>query len=385
MVIAILGRQPKLGLAELEAVYGAEAVQPLGDQAAIVQATQVDGKLLGSVLKLAKPLTELPFISWQQLTQYCVDALPEHLDYLPEGKVKLGLSVYGLRVTPQQLFRSGLELKKAGRAAKRSVRVVPANEAALNSAQVLHNQLTSTLGMELLFIKHGAKTWLAQTTWVQDVDDYSRRDFGRPKRDARVGMLPPKLAQIMLNLAGTKPGERVLDPFCGTGVVLQEAQLMGCDVYGTDLEPRMIDYSRDNLEWAMITYNLHTKKLLGIADATKYSWERPIDHVVCETYLGQPLSGLPSPDKLSQIIQDCDTIISKFLKNLRPQLKPGTKLCVAVPAWYGGRSFKHLSLLDHLEEIGYNRSRLTHASWDDLVYHRSDQIVARELLVLTVN
>jgi hypothetical protein len=36
---------------------------------------------------------------------------------------------------------------------------------------------------------------------VQDIDAYAERDFERPMRDAFVGMLPPKLAQIMLNLA----------------------------------------------------------------------------------------------------------------------------------------------------------------------------------------
>ncbi len=31
--------------------------------------------------------------------------------------------------------------------------------------------------------------------------------------------------------------------------MLQEALLMGYEVYGTDLEPRMIDYSQANLGW----------------------------------------------------------------------------------------------------------------------------------------
>lgn len=68
------------------------------------------------------------------------------------------------------------------------------------------------------------------------------RDYGRPARDARVGMLPPKLAQIMLNLSvkDEKSGT-VLDPFCGTGVLLQEAALAGFDFIGSDIEPRMVE------------------------------------------------------------------------------------------------------------------------------------------------
>ncbi len=384
MVIAILGRQPKLGLAELESLYDVSAVQPLGDHAALLNVDNVDGQLLGGTIKLAKPLIELPYTDWSKLSAYCARVLPDHLGYLPEGKLKLGLSVYGLPVTSPQLFRSGLELKKVCRLSKRSVRIVPATGTVLNSAQVLHNQMTGSLGMELNFIKNGTKTWLAQTTWVQDIDDYSRRDYGRPRRDAFVGMLPPKLAQIMLHLANVQLGDRVLDPFCGTGVVLQEAALMGCEVSGADIDERMVAFSRENLTWLQDIYKIKIYPQLEVADATKTTWQAPIGHIVCETYLGQPLSGLPKPEKLSEIKNDCNTIIGKFLNNLHRQLKAGSRLCVAVPAWQVGLRLHHLPLLDRLEEIGYNRLRFKHASWDDLVYHREGQIVARELLVLEV-
>ena len=84
---------------------------------------------------------------------------------------------------------------------------------------------------------------------MQDIESYTKRDRERPKRDAKVGMLPPKLAQIIINLAaGQLPeeklqnicdiplgepiprrllGQTVLDPFCGTGVILQEASADG--------------------------------------------------------------------------------------------------------------------------------------------------------------
>jgi tRNA (guanine10-N2)-dimethyltransferase len=384
MKIAILGRQPKLGLAELESLYGPDQIQPLENQAALINTEAVETARLGSCLKIARPIAEIPTTNWNKLTQYCAQEIPKLINPIPEGKIKFGLSVYGLPVSTQQLFRSGLELKKIFKAQKRSVRIIPATSLALNSAQVLHNQMTGPLGLELLFIKNGSKTWLAQNTWVQDVDDYSRRDFGRPKRDAKVGMLPPKLAQIMINLAGTTTSQRILDPFCGTGVVLQEAALLGCSVYGTDIEQRMIEFSHTNLDWLADIYKIKVNSKLEVADATKTIWETPIDHVVCETYLGQALSGLPSPEKLNLIKTDCNTIISKFLVNLHRQLKTGTRICVAVPAWQTSSRMLHLPLLDRLEEMGYNRLRFKHASWDDLVYHREDQIVARELLVLEV-
>lgn len=383
-LVCILGRQAKLCLSELESVYGAENIKPLGETAALVDAviSAEDHLRLGGTIKVAKLLTELPSTNWADLVQYCEKTLPEHLGYLPEGKLKFGLSVYGISVKPQTLQNSGLALKKVIKAAGRSVRVVPNTGPDLNSAQVMHNQLTSALGMELLFIKNGNKTVLAQTTSVQDIDDYAARDFHRPARDAFIGMLPPKLAQIMINLAKPAPGARILDPFCGTGVVLLESVLMRHPVYGTDINQRMVKATRDNLAWIRDRYNMTFDFFVEVADATKHIWQQPVNTVVGETFLGQPLSGLPKPEKLDEIVDGCNTLVTKFLQNLHPQLAANTRICIAVPAWHTKNGFKHLPVVDQLEKIGYNRVSFTHAATTDLLYHRADQIVARELLVL---
>lgn len=381
MQLAILGRQSKLALAELESLLGAQNVQPLGREAALVNGS-VEPSRLGGVMRLATPIAELPTTNWYQIAGLLETQLPALLADMPEGKIKIGMSALGLNVGEKQLFATGLSLKKAARANGYSVRIVPNTSAELNSAQVLRNQLTGDLGIELLLVKNGSKTNLARTTWVQDVDAYANRDFGRPHRDAFVGMLPPKLAQTMLNLAKVEPGARVLDPFCGTGVVLQEAALLGCGVYGTDLNERMVKYTRDNLAWLSEAYKTTFDIYFETADATNHTWRPPLQSIVCETYLGQPLSGLPKPEKLTEIIRDCNTIISKFLRNLHGQLTPGTRCTIAIPAWRANNSFKHLELLDHLEDLGYNRVRFQHANDEDLIYHREDQIVARQLLVL---
>lgn len=381
-MIAILGRQPKIGLAELESLFG--KVKPIGDSAALIAQNKVALKHLGGTIKLARPLTELQTTDWSKISDYLIKNLPEHLDHLPSGKIKLGISVYGVKLKPHNIFKTGLELKKIARSQRRSLRFIPASKTALNSAQVMHNQLISPLGMELCVIKDGPKTWLAQTTEVQDVDDYARRDYGRPKRDAFVGMLPPKLAQQMLNMAQVTQRQNVLDPFCGTGVVLQEAALIGCNIYGSDISEKMISYSQENLDWLAESYNIKINSRLEAADATTTRWPQPIDHVVCETYLGQPLSGLPNPDKLDQIIGNCNLITEKFLKNLRSQVPKSTRHCIAVPAWRTKNGFRHLPALDHLENLGYNRIKFEHSDWRHLIYHREDQIVARELLVLSV-
>lgn len=406
--VLILGRQPALGLAELESLYGPAKVTPAGSSAALLDADPdvVGFARLGSSMKLGRYLARIDGTDWQKVEQYLRKHLPRLIRDVPEGKFKLGISAYGLQATPSRINATALTLKKAIRSAsggERSVRIVPNKESELNAAQVLHNGLTTPTGWELLLIRDGNGTLLARTTAVQDIDAYAARDQGRPKRDARVGMLPPKLAQTIVNLAAgpadadADSRRTVLDPFCGTGVVLQEALLMGYDVYGTDLEPRMVDYSRANLDWlaqkimpaldaAATTPTLAADLAARLepGDATAHSWQPVPDFVACEGYLGQPFGTLPTPEKLEQVRSGCNLILRKFLQNIGRQLPSGTRLCLAVPAWQRAQGeYVHLPALDRLEELGYNRLSFEHVRNSDLVYARADQIVARELLVLT--
>lgn len=385
----ILGRQPALGLVELESVFGAECVHPVGNEAALldIDAEDTDLGRFGGSIKLCSVLGTFDSSRWPDLQQQVVRKLPDHMSEIPEGKLQLGISAYGISVNPQQLLATGLSLKKSLRNAGRSVRLIPNQSNALNSAQVLHNHLTGPTGFELVLVRDGNQTIYARTIAEQDIESYTIRDRGRPRRDARVGMLPPKLAQILINLAGgtSKPaGIRLLDPFCGTGVVLQEALLLGYNVYGTDLETRMIDYSRANLEWLEQQFKFSGTYDLAVGDATSFRWQPPIDRVACETYLGQPFNSYPNPEKLEQVRKTCNTIIEKFLTNISSQLAPDARLCLAIPAWQQKpNQFVHLSVLDHLEKLGYNRVSFEHARDQELIYSRDDQVVARELLVIT--
>ncbi len=385
--IMILGRQPAIGLAELESLYGGENMRAVEKHAAVVEGA-VDFGRIGGSSKSAKQLATLETNHWGEIQKHLENNVPKHLKHFGEGKLRIGLSAYGFAVSPQRIIATGLNLKKAIRASGRSVRLVPNNEPALNSAQVIHNKLTEPLGLELLILKDGAKTILAQTLLEQDIEAYTLRDRGRPMRDARIGMLPPKLAQIIINLAtgGVSPKRdtlKILDPFCGTGVILQEAGLMGCGVYGSDIDKRMVDYSQQNLHWLTqkTSYDGNNSRF-EVADATSYQWPHEYDAVASETYLGRAFTTAPAPEMLEKNRRDCDTILSKFLKNLRNQTKPGTRLALAVPAWFIHKEIYHLPLLDSLEELGYNRLEFEHATSRDLIYHRDEQTVGRELIVL---
>ncbi len=364
MLLFVLGRQPEIGLAELRAVFGSK-VQNHGHFALLDADPDYDFNRLGSIIKVAKVVGN----SWDDMAQN----LPE------SGKVTLGFSTYGTKLSARELTRYGLDIKKR----RGSVRLVPSSEPALSSAIVFHNKLARGGNkFEFILVRKGSEQILGITIFVQDIDAYTFRDRSRPKRDARVGMLPPKLAQTMINLTGTHPEDSViLDPFCGTGVVLQEASLMGMKVYGTDLEPRMIEYTSANLDWLNSKYHLETNRILEVGDATNHRWQQPINLVATETYLGRPFAVEPDHETLRTNINNCDIILSKFFKNLHRQIDNQARLTIAVPCWFVRRQQYRLSLVSKLRDLGYEQIFYS----DDkksLIYHRDGQVVGRELLVL---
>lgn len=83
----------------------------------------------------------------------------------------------------------------------------------------------------------------------------SLREFGSRRPTDRPffqpGSMDPLLARAVVNLAGARPGRLLLDPTCGTGGLLIEAGLVGGDVLGVDVQPRMVRGARLNLRQAL--------------------------------------------------------------------------------------------------------------------------------------
>lgn len=112
-------------------------------------------------------------------------------------------------------------------------------------------QIVEKWGLEITAIED-ENTWryiLAKTESVQDVDFYAKRDYEKPERSARVWMLPPKLAQMLINFAWTW-NKSLWDPFCWTWTVLLESGLMWFEkIIWTDLSEEMVKASIWNFEY----------------------------------------------------------------------------------------------------------------------------------------
>lgn len=401
MKIAILGRQPAIGIAELESVFGGEKIRVLGTHAVLAEAEKLNISHFGSILKSGQVVFEVNSTDWREVSKKIVSVFERDFANF-EGKITLGISAYGLNARGSDTAKTANIIKAKLKEKGVSVRAILSKDSALSTAVSHNNKLgLSEKKIEILAVRGGQKTVVALSEGAQNITAYARRDQNRPRRDAFVGMLPPKLAQTMLNLGlgENQPqillskGEKnegknfqILDPFCGTGTVLQEAALKGLTAHGTDLSQKMVEFSKENSKWVEETFRPFGKiENIYEADATEEKWQFApnLTSVVCETYLGQPFSAPPSPKKLTEVRENCNRIISNFLKNLASQIPEGTQICIAVPAWKTQNGeFSHLPLVDFLNELGYNRKEFLRVNPQDLIYYRENQVVARELLVL---
>ena len=153
-----------------------------------------------------------------------------------------------------------------------------------------------------LVITREKKTYLiARTIAVQLFEEWNRRDYGRPNADPKSGMLPPKVARMLVNIALRQAQGKpiLLDPFCGMGTILAEALLTGWAVLGSDQSSDVIKKVEENLRWLSREYpSIESSLDLYVSDATHISQNvkpESIDAIVTEPYMGP--AKLKSPIK----------------------------------------------------------------------------------------
>lgn len=220
---------------------------------------------------------------------------------------------------------------------------------------------------------------LYQSLEVQNINWWSKKDYGRPVSQPKAGMLPPKIARQLVNIALPQPITRdtlILDPFCGVGTLLAEALELGSSVIGSDINALFIEQAQQNLDWfvrvskTLGTYQLHQ------ADAQKslsFLASRKLDAVVFEGFLGPP--DIKS-EEIDDYVHGLTNLYLGVFKRLNPLLKAKGRLVAAVPAFVSGSRVKTLKrLIDRCENLGYT------PVYEPLWYFRPQARIRRHILV----
>jgi tRNA (guanine10-N2)-dimethyltransferase len=131
-----------------------------------------------------------------------------------------------------------------------------------------------------------------------DARNPGKREFFHP------GVMMPRTARTLINISCSREGGRVLDPFCGTGGILIEAEMLGMEVLGSDFDPLMVGGSLRNIHGAD----------LMVADATHLPLgDHSMDAVVTDFPYGQSVC-IKKTDTMDNLYHDALGEIQRVLK-----------------------------------------------------------------------
>ncbi|KKR05192.1 MAG: hypothetical protein UT32_C0022G0006 [Parcubacteria group bacterium GW2011_GWC2_39_14] len=373
----ILGRHAELSISEIEARLNQqktafELLQKGLDFLILETKIELDTddliKKLGGTIKIGQIVAELPKISAEKL----VDLIPTS-----DKKIYFGFSLHGFQFN---LTKLGLETKKLMKENDLKVRFVTSQENPLSSVIVQKNHLLDG-GAELVLMKTGTTYTIGRTLCVQPFELLSKLDYGRPARDSFSGMLPPKLAQIMINLSDPAPKGLIYDPFCGSGTILQQGLVLGYNVMGSDISPKAVQDSKENLNWLASEISLKSKYSVFQSDITRQAQlGMAVDTIVTEPYLGPALRGHEKKDEIDKNIQNLIRLYKTSLQKFAEWLKPSGVVVMIVPKFLLDATPHTNEQLISINLINLLPPRLKFVSkWE---YAREGQHVIREIYKL---
>ncbi len=412
-----LGREWKLSLAELIAVFWNDAYESHSESIAFFHIVGYSPEQLGrKFLTLWGSIRIIAILDHTTASSFPTDVISIIENGRHDGKIHFALGAYE---TEFRLSDIGLRIKKTLSERHISARLINGENLNINAASFKKEKLAKS-GNEYNLIASNGIFLLGRTIACQDIDAYAARDTGK-SRDMIVGMMPPKLTQMMINLAIAWLRERekteihLYDPFCGLGTTLIEWANMGIThIFGSDISRDMVDASSKSLDEFIKTeiiwqerikavggtpnkdFSKMQKKVIElnaerIADAEKRMWTTDFTlrntMIVSEWYLGEIMSPRDiSLEKVQSERKKLASLYNNFFAGLSHADFRST-IVMSFPFWniHGTYSYfteiydiieKHGFMVDSLlpGEMGLNTRK-----WS-LLYRRENQTVGREII-----
>lgn len=379
LYLFILGRKSKISIREIQSVFkNSKIIEQNPSYLLLESEKEIDTKLkmqyLGGTIKLGKVL--------KQVREN--EIIPEIAEFLikkhsEKSKIKFGIQIVNFPIRALSTFLIGT--KKALRAKGKSGRFINKNFKNTALPAIISEGFLRGKGSEILLAKNENGYLIAETQAAQDIDKYSLRDYKKPFRDARMGMLPPKLAQILVNFAELEKGQTLWDPFCGSGTVLMEGLMQNLKVIGSDIKKENIDGTNQNLWWTCQEFELPQNYTTFVHDVTKPLQKKiEVDAIVCEGYLGKPKKILPPKKVLDKEIVFLEALYEKLFINLNSVLNANSSVVICLPCFKNKGDYIFLeNILEKIKELGYSSVDLNKNRRKSLIYDRKDQIVGREI------
>lgn len=374
-----LGNTPDLSVLELQAILGEVKILRVASHLCLVELKndQVAKNLIdtaaGSV-KIIKEISKLTDTSQENI----IKSVADHLLLKEDNKIHFGFSEHGRdHLEKIDYFEIKSKIEQGGK----SARFVEGSRLGLSAALLIHKKRI----VEIYLIQIADGVFMAETIGTQNIDLWTLKDRGKPYFDKKKGMLPPKVAKMMLNISlGDNPivaGREniLLDPFVGTGTVLIEALLSNnnIDVIGSDLDPLSTQGTKQNIEWLKTEFKINNNVSILNFDVVKIPPQKSeIQYLVTEPFLGKPR---PNASKLPFIFKGLEKLYLGSFKHWTKLLANGASVVIVFPLVSlknkNGKVMEYNldRLIDKLASLGYTTLS------KPVLYHRPDAVVQRQI------
>ena len=239
---------------------------------------------------------------------------------------------------------------------------------------VSFEKVGSNLIEEEFFLFGKENLYFGRISERYNYEELEKRDMSRPVRRESLS-ISPRLAKIMINLSQVKKDEKLLDPFCGVGVILQEALLQGIRVVGIDKDKKAVEGANENLKFLNFAHEKY--KLINWDSSTAKVNE--VNVIVTEPDFGATLKKIPTNEKAKKMIVDYENLMIKVLNNLS-NLVLG-RIVFTAPFIRIGKKRVGCNIEKILEETGLKIAKIKDVVFP-IAEFRGNQIVGRQIFVL---
>ncbi|MCB9802118.1 MAG: hypothetical protein H6774_03460 [Pseudomonadales bacterium] len=378
---AQLGNTPDLSIAEITRVLSADADCSITQinlhfcKIITTRSAQELQSLLGGTIKILRHETTLSQNAGvEDITKSVLNTLLSQDTH----KVVFSIAELGRDHVPKFPVQT---IKQTLIEKGKTARYVTGSRTGLSASVLLHQKQVQ----EILIITTDQETIIAKTVAVQNIDEWSAVDRKKPYANRKKGMLPPKVARMMVNLAlgpavltDIPDTTNVYDPFCGTGTVLLEALQVGMtSIYGSDQDSQAVVGTNSNIGWFATHFESSPVAHVFEHDATQPVPLEPnsISTIVTEPFLGKQT---PRPSQVEHIFTGLERLYLGAFKHWRTILQDGARVVIIFPNTTirfkkKQRTYNLHSLIDKLETFGYTSLS------KPLLYSRKNAAVQREI------
>lgn len=275
---------------------------------------------LSGIHKCAPLTSELDSTSGDQST--IIDLLTSFL----EDKSNVSLSGYDVGEDDyEDLVRSMLDgLREAG---LRKVRLLRPKGNELLSEQVMSRE-----ALDVIAFPYHDGFAMGPTVWVPDSASMRQRGTRKPVPHSDIA-LSPRLARTLVNLAGLKPSQTLLDPFCGTGTILIEAYGKSLRCLGLDSRASRVQEARENLHWSVggVTDRGYDIRKGDARELPRMLRGTKVDAIVTEPLLLPRLDARPKTATAQAMVEASAGVYNDALASMAEVVQSEGRIVVVVP------------------------------------------------------